>query len=57
MNGKYVIVRCDRAGVFAGTLKAHEETTVATFIELTKTAYNGSVIRNLEQAYADRSGV
>lgn len=24
MNGKYVIVRCDRAGVFAGTLESHE---------------------------------
>ena len=23
MNGKYVIVRCDRADVFAGTLEAH----------------------------------
>ena len=24
MNGKYVIVRCNRAGVFAGTLESHE---------------------------------
>ena len=24
MIGKYVIVRCDRAGVFAGTLEAHD---------------------------------
>ena len=24
MLNKYVIVRCDRAGVFAGTLEAHE---------------------------------
>ena len=24
MNGKYVIVRCDRAGVFAGTLETHD---------------------------------
>ena len=27
------------------------ETTVAAFIELTKNAYNGSVIRHLEEAY------
>ena len=31
------------------------ETTVAAFIELTKNAYNGSVIRNLEQTYAKGS--
>ena len=24
MLGKYVIVRCDRAGVFAGTLESHD---------------------------------
>ena len=24
LEGKYVIVRCDRAGVFAGTLESHE---------------------------------
>ena len=24
MNGKYLIVRCDRAGVFAGTLETHD---------------------------------
>lgn len=38
LEGKYVVVRCDRAGVTA-------------FIELTKNAYNGSVIRHLEEAY------
>jgi hypothetical protein len=29
----------------------HGETTVTAFIELTKNAYNGSVIRHLEEAY------
>ena len=30
------------------------ETTVTDFIELTKNSYNGSVIRNLAQAYKER---
>lgn len=38
MNGKYVIVRGDRSGVFAGTLESQN---------------GSSTIRALEKAYAD----
>ena len=51
MNGKYVIVRGDRSGVFAGVLVAQDGRTVE-LKDLTRNAYGGSVIRNLEKAYA-----